>query len=118
MAKRIGIIYCKRINETSCIGCAKCYKAAHEKAHNFAGDEEIEIVFKTHCGDCPGLVLPRLDLQLTVLKSLGVEVDELYWGTCVQKATAVMSCPMNVAGIEKKIDAMFNLPITMGTHDY
>jgi predicted metal-binding protein len=116
--KRIGIIYCKKINETSCIGCSKCYKAAKLKQHNFAGSDEIEIVFKTHCGDCPGLVLPRLDLQMSVLKCLEEDVDQIYFGTCVQKATAVMNCPMNVEGISKKIPEVFGKPVEMGTHDY
>jgi len=85
MAKRIGIIYCKKINEASCIGCSKCYKAIHEKTHAFAEvDDAIQIVFKTSCGDCPGLVLPRLDLQMCVLQGLEQDVDEIYFGDLIR----------------------------------
>jgi predicted metal-binding protein len=119
MPRRIGIIYCKRINDASCVGCAKCYKAANELTHAFEGIEEgVQIVFMTSCGDCPGLVLPKVDLQLTCLKALDVEVDEVYFGTCVKKATAVMNCPMNVEGITGKLREMFGLEAHMGTHDY
>ena len=118
MARKIGIVYCQRIQDHSCIGCAKCYKAATEKLHEFAKiDDDIQIVFKTTCGDCPGLTLPRLDLQLTMLKTLDVEVDEIYFATCVKKATAVMNCPMNLSGIRAKIDAMWGIPTHVGTHD-
>jgi len=118
MAQRIGIIYCKKIQDTSCVGCAKCYKAAREKLHDFGEvDEDIEIVFKTNCGDCPGLVLPRMDLQMCILNALDVEVDEVYFGTCVKKATAVRNCPMNIDVIQDKIQAMFGLPSHVGTHD-
>ena len=27
MSKKVGIIYCQKIQDQSCIGCAKCYKA-------------------------------------------------------------------------------------------
>ena len=31
-------------------------------------DEDLQVVFKTGCGDCPGLVLPRIDLQKIVAR--------------------------------------------------
>jgi len=119
MAKRIGIVYCERIQDASCIGCAKCYRAVNEKACAFEGvDEDVRVVFKTSCGDCPGLVLPRLDLQKVILDSLGEDFDELYFGTCVQKATAVMNCPMNLDGVTAKIEEKFQVPVHLGTHEY
>lgn len=118
MAKKIGIIYCEKIQDQSCIGCAKCYKAANEKAFAFEGDDDIQVVFKTSCGDCPGLVLPKLQLQMLVLDKLEEKVDEMYFGTCVQKAAAVMNCPMNLDGIKAKMEEMFQVPVTVGTHDY
>jgi hypothetical protein len=45
-------------------------------------------------------------------------VDDIYFGTCVKKATAVMNCPMNLGGIEGKIKELFDLPVHVGTHDY
>lgn len=117
MAKKIGIIYCERIQDRSCIGCAKCYKAINEKSFAFEGQGDIELVFKTSCGDCPGLVLPKLQLQMGVLEKLDGKVDEIYFGTCVKKATAVMNCPMNKDGVIAKITEMFKVPVQVGTHD-
>ena len=77
MAKRIGIIYCERIQDASCVGCAKCYKAVNDKKFVFEGDEDVQIVFKTGCGDCPGLVVPRVKLLTETAKSLGREIETL-----------------------------------------
>jgi len=119
MAKRIGIIYCSRIQDTSCVGCAKCYKAANEHTFVFEGvEEDIDVVFKTSCGDCPGLVLPKLALQKTCLSELEVGVDEIYFGTCVKKATMMMNCPMNIEPITAKLEEEWQVPVFRGTHDY
>jgi predicted metal-binding protein len=118
MAKKVGIIYCKRIQDQSCIGCAKCYKAANDKKFAFEGQDDIKIVFKTSCGDCPGLVLPKVGLQMTVIEKLGEKVDEVYFATCVQKAKAVMSCPMNLDVIKAKMEETLKVPVTIGTHDF
>ena len=118
MALRIGIIYCERIQDASCVGCAKCYKAANEKLFEFERiEEDVQVVFKTGCGDCPGLVLPRMDLQKVVLDSLDTDFDEVYFGTCVKKATALMNCPMNIDVISAKIEEKFGVPVFVGTHD-
>ncbi len=119
MAKRIGIVYCERIQDSSCVGCAKCYRAVNEKTFAFEGiEDDVRVVFKTGCGDCPGLVLPRIDLQKVVMDSLGETFDAVYLGTCVKKATALMNCPMNVEGVSAKIEEKFGVPVHMGTHDY
>ena len=118
MAKRIGMIYCERIQDASCVGCAKCYKSVNENTFAFEDQGDVRVVFKTGCGDCPGLVVPRVDLQMTVLESLGVGVDEFYFGTCVKKATGLMNCPMNVEGVTKVLEEKFGVPVHMGTHDY
>ncbi len=118
MGKRIGIIYCEKIQDTSCVGCAKCYKAVNEKTFAFEGEEDVEIVFKTGCGDCPGLVLPKLQLQMLVLEKLDVKVDEIYFATCIKKAHGIMNCPMNLEGITAKIEEVFKVPVKLGTHDY
>ena len=118
MAKNIGMIYCEKIQDTSCVGCAKCYKAVNEKTFAFKGEEDVRIVFKTGCGGCPGLVLPRLQLQMLVLEKLEVNVDEIYFGTCVQKAHGIMNCPMNLEGIKAKITEIYKKPVIVGTHEY
>jgi len=117
MAKKIGIVYCEKIQDSSCIGCAKCYKAVNDKLFAFAGEDDVRLVFKTTCGDCPGLVLPRLQLQMMVLDKLGESIDELYFATCVKKATGLMNCPMNLDGIKARIEELFSVPVKVGTHD-
>lgn len=118
MARRIGIIYCQRIQDTSCVGCAKCYKAVNERTFAFEDDDDVRVVFKTGCGDCPGLVVPRVDLQKVVLDSLGTGFDAIYFGTCVQKAKGLMNCPMNLEGVAAKLGEKFGVPVHVGTHDY
>ena len=117
MSKNIGIIYCEKIQDTSCVGCAKCYKAVNDKLFAFEGQDDVNIVFKTGCGDCPGLVLPRIQLQMLCLEKLETPVDEIYFGTCVQKAHGMMNCPMNLPGITKKLEAVYQVPVHVGTHD-
>jgi len=118
MSKNVGIIYCKKIQDQSCIGCAKCYKAVNDKKFAFEGTDDVRIVFKTSCGDCPGLVLPKVQLQMGVIDKMDEKVDEIYFGTCIKKATAVMNCPMNLEGIKAKMEESFKVPVTVGTHDY
>ncbi len=118
MAKNIGIIYCEKIQDTSCVGCAKCYKAVNEKTFAFENEDDVKIVFKTSCGDCPGLVLPKLQLQMLVLDKLETGVDEIYFATCIKKAHGIMNCPMNLKGIKSKIEEIYKLPVKVGTHDY
>jgi len=118
MTKKIGIIYCEKIQDTSCIGCAKCYKAVNENMYAFEGEEDVRIVFKTTCGDCPGLVLPRIQLQMQILNKMDTGLDEIYFGTCVKKALALMNCPMNIKGIVSTIEKTVNVPVKIGTHDY
>ena len=115
--KNIGIIYCQKIQDRGCIGCSKCYKALSKKIFAFEG-EDRQMVFKTGCGDCPGLVLPRMELQQMVLKNLSVGLDEVYFGTCVQKAKAAMNCPMNLDVIKEKIKAMTDAEVHVGTHEF
>lgn len=62
-------------------------------------------------------MLPRVELNQLVLHKLGVKLDEIYFGTCVKKATAVMNCPMNLDGIKAKLEAMTDAPVYIGTHE-
>ena len=55
---------------------------------------------------------------MTILDSLSVGVDEIYFGTCVKKATDLMNCPMNVVGVTRVLEEKFGVPVHMGTHDY
>ena len=75
-------------------------------------------MFKVGCGDCPGLVLPKLQLQMLVLDKLETGVDEIYFATCIKKAHGIMNCPMNLEGIKAKIEEVYKVPVKVGTHDY
>ena len=44
-------------------------------------------------------------------------VDEIFFATCVQKASSLMNCPMNLDGIRGKIKDMWGLPTHVGTHE-
>jgi predicted metal-binding protein len=90
----------------------------NEKTFAFADGEERRIVFKTGCGDCPGLVLPRIQLQMLVLEKLEVKLDEIYFATCVKKAKGMMNCPMNLDGIKAKLAETLGVPVHVGTHEY
>ena len=119
MAKRIGIVYCKKIQDESCVGCAKCYKAVNDKKFAFEKEsDDVRVVFKTSCGDCPGLVLPKIQLQMMVIGELETGVDEIYFGTCVKKAHLMMNCPMNIEGIKAKLEEVYKKPVHIGTHEY
>ena len=74
---RIAILYCKRIQDHSCIACAKCFKGIAEKNAQFAQHDTIELVAMTDCGDCPGLTVPRVKLLSEITKSLGREIETI-----------------------------------------
>ncbi len=119
MTTRIGIVCCERTQDASCVGCSKCCRAINGTSFAFEQIEgDLEVVFKTGCGDCPGLVLPRIDLQKIVLDSLDTGFDAIYFRTCVKTATALMNCPMNIDGIAAKIEEKLQVPVHVGTHDY
>jgi len=75
---RIAVLYCKRIKDHSCVACAKCYKGMREKNGEYAQHDEIDLVAMTDCGDCPGLVVPRVKLLSEVSKNLGREIEVLH----------------------------------------
>ena len=55
LAKRIGMIYCERIQDASCVGCAKCYKSVNENTFAFEDQGDVRVVFKTMDGSQPSL---------------------------------------------------------------
>lgn len=117
MAK-IAILYCKKVKDHSCIGCAKCFKGVKEKNNEFAKYDDIEIVAMTDCGDCPGLVIPRLKLVTDVVKGLGGAVDAVHLGTCVKLAIETAACPIKFEELKERVNNKFNLPLVLGTHAY
>ncbi len=117
--KHVAIFYCKRIKDHTCIACAKCFKGVKEKNGEFANhQDEIRIVAMTDCGDCPGLIVPRVPMIVGMVKSLGEEVDAIHLGTCVKIACEHGYCPMDLDEIKIKLEAKMGMPVFIGTHSY
>jgi len=117
MAK-IAVLYCKRIQDQSCIACAKCYKAMREKNGEYGRHDEIELVAMTHCGDCPGLTVPRVKLLSEVTKALGEEIEVLHLGTCMKLAMETAECPIDYDDLKITLEKKFGVEVVLGTHSY
>ena len=115
---RIGILYCKRIKDRSCIACAKCYKGMAEKNGEFARHEDIELVAMTDCGDCPGLTVPRVKLLSEVTKNLDRPMEVLHLGTCVKLAMETAECPIDYDDLKVTLENKFGVEVVLGTHTY
>jgi predicted metal-binding protein len=115
---RIGILYCKRIQDHSCIACAKCYKGMAEKNGEFSRYDDVELVAMTDCGDCPGLVVPRVKLLAELTKNLGREFEAIHLGTCVKLAMETAQCPIDLDELQVVLKARFGVPLVLGTHSY
>ncbi len=116
--KRIAIFYCKRIKDHTCIACAKCFKGVKQKSGEFAQHDEIEIVSMTDCGDCPGLIMPRVSMIVNMLKGMEQEVDAIHLGTCIKMAYEHGQCPIELDEVKLKLETKLNIPVIIGTHDY
>jgi len=118
MAK-IAIVGCKRIQDQLCIACAKCFKAISEKDGEFARyDDDIELVALGNCGDCPGLIMPKVTLMNEIVTMLGRDYDVIHLGTCVVKAKKTGQCPLDFDKIAVMIKENFGKEVVVGTHDY
>jgi predicted metal-binding protein len=115
---RIAVLYCKRIKDHSCIACAKCHKGMREKNGEYAQHDEIDLVAMTDCGDCPGLVVPRVKLLSEISKNLGREIDVLHLGTCVKMAMETAQCPIDFDALKPTIEKKFGCKVVLGTHSY
>ena len=114
----VAILYCKRIQDHSCIACAKCYKAIKEKNGEFARHQEIELVAKSDCGDCPGLTCPRVKLLNEITKNLDRPIDVLHLGTCVKLAMETAECPIDFDDLKTLLENKFGFEVVLGTHSY
>ena len=117
MAK-IAILYCKRIQDHSCIACAKCFKGIREKNAEFARHDTIELVAMTDCGDCPGLTVPRVKLLSELLERMGSGIDVLHLGTCVKLAMETAQCPIDYDDLKVTLEKKFGVEVVLGTHSY
>ena len=114
----IAILYCKRIQDHSCIACAKCYKGIKEKNGEFARHENIELVAMSDCGDCPGLTVPRVKLLNEITKGLDRSIDVLHLGTCVKLAMETAECPIDYDDLKPILESKFGIEVVLGTHTY
>ncbi|MFC1995827.1 CGGC domain-containing protein [Chloroflexota bacterium] len=115
---KIAILYCKRVKDHSCIACAKCFKGIAEKNAEFAKHDDIELVAMTDCGDCPGLVVPRVKLLSEVTKNLERPIEILHLGTCMKLAMDTAGCPIDFEELKLTLENKFGIKVMLGTHSY
>lgn len=117
MAK-VAVLYCKKVKDHSCIACAKCYKGMSEKNGEYAQHDTIELVAMTDCGDCPGLVVPRVKLLNEITSKLDRSIDVLHLGTCVKIGIETASCPIDFDNLKPILENKFGIKVVLGTHNY
>jgi predicted metal-binding protein len=115
---RIAILYCKRIKDHSCIACAKCFKGIAERNAEFARHDAIDLVAMTDCGDCPGLVVPRVKLLNEITENLERPIETLHLGTCMKLAMDTAGCPIDFEELEVILKSKFSINVVLGTHSY
>jgi len=106
------------VKDHSCIACAKCYKGMAEKNGEYARYDEIELVAMTDCGDCPGLVVPRVKLLSELSRGLERPIEKLHLGTCVKLAMETAECPIDFEDLKVTIENKFGYELILGTHSY
>jgi predicted metal-binding protein len=116
---KIAIVGCKRIQDQLCIACEKCLKAVSVKDGEFGRyDDDIELVALGNCGDCPGLILPKITLMEEIAESIGRKYDIIHLGTCVVKAKKTGQCPLDFDRIKALVKENFGKEVVAGTHNY
>lgn len=115
---RIAILYCKRVKDHSCIACAKCYKGMEERNGEFARHDDIQLVAMTDCGDCPGLVVPRVKLLNEITKNRDRPIETLHLGTCMKLAMETAECPIDFEDLQVLLEQKFGMQVVLGTHSY
>jgi predicted metal-binding protein len=115
---KVAILYCKRVKDHSCIACAKCFKGMDEKNGEFAQHDDIELVAMTDCGDCPGLVFPRVKLLKEMTQGLGRPIEVLHLGTCMKLAMETAECPIDFDSLKPMLESKFGIKVVLGTHSY
>jgi len=114
----IAVLHCKRIQDTSCIACAKCHKAMAEKNGEYAQHDTIELVAMTDCGDCPGLTVPKVKLLSEITQNLGRPFDVIHFGTCMKLAMETAGCPIDFDDLKLTLEKKFGVQVILGTHSY
>ena len=117
MAK-IAVLYCKKIKDHSCIACAKCFKGMTERNGEYSRHDEIELIAMTDCGDCPGLVVPRVKLLKGIAAGLDRDFDVIHLGTCMKLAMETAMCPIEYDDLKPVLESKFGVEVILGTHTY
>jgi predicted metal-binding protein len=117
---RIAIIGCKRIQDQLCVACAKCLKGMSEREGEFSRyrGEDVELIALGHCGDCPGLIIPKIKLMKEVAQGLDRDFDVIHLGTCVVKARKTALCPLDFDKVAAMVKDNFQKDMVVGTHPY
>ncbi|MEW6443789.1 MAG: CGGC domain-containing protein [bacterium] len=116
---RIAILGCKRIQDQLCIACAKCLKAIRKKEGEFARyAEEIDLVALAACGDCPGLIIPKIKLMREIASGLDRDFDVIHLGTCIVNAKKTGKCPLDFDQLPALVKEKFGKELVLGTHPY
>ena len=116
---RMAILFCKKVKDHSCVACAKCFKGSREKVGEFAQhDDELDIVAMTDCGDCPGLVVPRVKMLSELTGNLGRPIETLHLGTCMKLAMETADCPIDYDDLKVTLENKFGVNVVLGTHSY
>ncbi len=116
--ERIAIIYCKRIKDRSCIACSNCFKAIHDKSGEFARHDAVDLAAMTDCGDCPGLIIPRINLVTENARRLGRSIDTIYLGTCIKTAMETADCPLDFGELKLTLEKKCGLKVVLGTYSH
>ncbi len=120
MAK-VAIVGCKRIQDQLCIACEKCLKAIRKREGEFARyskDDQLELVALGNCGDCPGLIMPKLVLMKEIAGTLDESFDVIHLGTCIVKAKKTGQCPLDFEQITALVKENMGKEVVVGTHNY
>lgn len=118
---RIIIVSCKRIRDVACVSCIKCFKAMQERQGEFARypqGEELDLVALGDCGDCPGLVLPKVSLIFDIAKAWERDFTVIHFGTCIVKAVTTAACPIDLKSAAERLAANFGKEVVLGTHPW
>jgi predicted metal-binding protein len=115
---RAAILYCKRIQDHSCIACMKCHKGIRERDGEFAKYDSIELVAMTDCGDCPGLTAARVKLLKEVARGLDTGFEVVFLGTCIKTAMETGKCPIDFDEMSLVLNKKFGVEVVLGTHTY
>ena len=117
---KIAIVGCKRIQDQLCIACEKCLKAMNLREGEFSRykDDELELMALGNCGDCPGLIMPKVTLMNEIAAMLDREYDIIHLGTCVVKAKKTGQCPLDFEKLTQLMKDNFNKEVVIGTHNY